>query len=234
MPAYTLPSMGGPGAFGPGKHPGGRGWVGLGAPVKTRIHLSVHPSQLVPSIHLAEWGSWCFCAAHAPSCPCCLAAKDSFNYPISASVSPSLRGPSLGRGENQGIMRGGKIQPDLPLCHSGQRVQAWPGTPPSSSLPPTGITLEPGTAWWVSGVPREGSSIEAILTQSLSQPGTDGYLDSRKGQGTPYTHRPRPDPLSHQCRRGPGQGVHGRTGPETYPETNQGVGLAAAGSLLGA
>lgn len=35
-------------------------------------------------------------------------------------------------------------------------VQTWPGTPPSSSRHPTGITTEPGIAWWVSENPRGG------------------------------------------------------------------------------
>lgn len=43
-------------ALGSGKHPGGRGWVGFGAPVKAHIRLSVCPAQLMPSPHLTEQG----------------------------------------------------------------------------------------------------------------------------------------------------------------------------------
>lgn len=84
------------GCISPGKHRR-EGLVGFGTPGKARIRLSVRPAQLVPSTHLAGCGSRRLHATHAPSCPHCLAAR--VTHAISASVSPSLGGPLVGRRE---------------------------------------------------------------------------------------------------------------------------------------
>lgn len=99
-----------------------------------------------------------------PPVPGVLAAKDTFTHPVLASVSPSLRGPLVGRGKDQGMVGVGRFSRTLPsvllvsVSGSGGKlgVQTWPGTPPSSSWHPTGITTEPGIAWRVSENPRGG------------------------------------------------------------------------------
>lgn len=76
------------GALGSGKHPGGRGWVGFGAPVKTHIRLSVH-RQLVPRTHLAGQD---FHEAHtSPLCPW----HGGQSHPSPGLSFPSSQSPSV-------------------------------------------------------------------------------------------------------------------------------------------
>lgn len=114
---HTPPSMGWPGCITSWQMPWKEGLGWLGTSVKARICLSVRPSQMVPSTHLAEWGNWRLHTAHIPSCPPRLVAKTNSTL-LPASVSLPVA----------------RALWDVPLPSVLVIVEGWPGEIESPGL----------------------------------------------------------------------------------------------------